>query len=117
MSTGPRTQEGKERQREAARQSMHRVWQERHNGELPMPVITDEKRAEMARRARLRQSALQAAREKQQRELRWEKRLAELRAKRREESLARKGAARIRHVERMRRYREKHRKQRANLIA
>jgi hypothetical protein len=64
--------------------------------------------------ARQRQSALQAARDEHLRELRWKKWRADMQEKRREESLARKEAARIRHAERMRRYREKQKKQRAN---
>jgi hypothetical protein len=93
---------------------MRRIWQERRSGERPMPTITDEKRAEMAARARQRQSALQAAREEHQRELRWKKWRADMQEKRREESLARKEAARIRHAERMRRYRENQKKQHAS---
>jgi hypothetical protein len=114
LSTGPRTPEGKARQRQAAKETMRRIWQERRRGERPMPNISDEKRAEMAARARQRQSALQAARDEHLRELRWKKWRADMQEKRREESSARKEAARIRHAERMRRYREKQKKQRAN---
>jgi hypothetical protein len=117
MSTGPRTLGGKARQRAAARETMRRIWQERREGRRSMPVISEEKRAEMALRARQRQGELRAARDARQHERRWKERLKAIRHRQHEASLARKEAARIRHAEAMRRYRAKKRIQRENSIA
>jgi hypothetical protein len=102
LSTGPRSADGKERQRRAAQDTMLRVWRERRSGERPMPKITDERRASMRARLKERLALARATKEEAQRKQRWEDLTTQWRDRRQRENLARKAAARARHAERMR---------------
>ena len=105
LSTGPKTPEGKARQRAAAREAMRRVWQERREGKRPMPMISERQRAKLRERSKARTEKLREIREAALAEARRRRWWEELHDRTKEKTAARKENARQRQAKRMRRYR------------
>jgi hypothetical protein len=101
LSTGPRSAEGKERQRIAAQKAMLRIWQERRDRKRPMPM-TEKRRVERRIALQQRLAIVRAMKQEAQNRQRWQTLPAQWQERRRRESTEKQAAASVRHAQSLR---------------